>query len=159
MRIFVVALSALAITSCSMLPFGGSDTPPAASNTSPPITVANSWATIAPTGVNQAAGFLTISNTSGADDRLLSASSPRAAQIEVHEMGMDGSMTTMRPVKNGIAVPAGATVTLNPSGNHLMFVGLSSPLGIGDTVPVTLTFEKAGAVQVELPVRTMAAMQ
>lgn len=158
MRKIFVVLVAVAMTSCSVLQFGDGDEPVAAGKGSP-IVVTDSWATVAPTGVKQAAGFLTISNASGTDDRLLSATSPRAARMEVHEMGMEGSMTTMRELKSGIAVPAGATVSLKPTGDHLMFVDLSAPLGVGETVPVTLTFEKAGAVQVELPVRTMAAMQ
>ena len=74
-------------------------------------------------------------------------------------MGTEGTMTTMRELKNGITIPAGGSVALKPTGNHLMFVDLSSPLSVGDTVPVTLTFEKAGTMQVDLPVRTMAAMQ
>jgi periplasmic copper chaperone A len=159
MRSFAVALSALALTSCSMLPFGDGDTPSAATESVPPIAIANSWATVAPTGVKQAAGFLTITNTSATDDRLVSVSSARAGHMEVHEMGMEGSMTTMRQVKGGLAIPAGATVALKPTGNHLMFLDLASPLSVGDTVTVTLTFEKAGAMQVDLPVRTMAAMQ
>jgi periplasmic copper chaperone A len=161
MRSLAVTLSALALTSCSMLPFGdGGDTPTAAKEADvPPIAVANSWATVAPTGVKQAAGFLTITNTTAADDRLVSASSSRAGHMELHEMGMEGSMTTMRQMKSGLAIPAGATVALKPTGSHLMFLDLSSPLSVGDTVTVTLTFEKAGAMQVDLPVRTMAAMQ
>ena len=74
-------------------------------------------------------------------------------------MGVEGSMTTMHHMKEGVVVPAGATVALKPTGSHLMFVDLSSPLSVGDTVQVTLTFEKAGAVQVDLPVRAMAAIQ
>ena len=57
MRNLVTALSALALTSCSMLPFGDGDTPASASKDAPTIAIANSWATVAPTGVKQAAGF------------------------------------------------------------------------------------------------------
>jgi copper(I)-binding protein len=157
-KLIVVALSALAISSCSALPWGKDDAQTDAAAAAP-ITVANGWASVAPTGVKQAAGFLTISNSSATDDRLISASSPRAKALELHAMGTEGSMTTMHQVKEGIAVPAGGSVALKPTGNHLMFVDLVSPLSVGDTVPVTLTFEKAGTVQVDLPVRTMAAQQ
>ncbi len=54
----------------------------------------------------------------------------------------------MRPIPGGLAIPAGATVELKPGGFHLMFMGLKRPLVEDETVMVTLTFEKAGAVEV-----------
>lgn len=158
MRRATVVLAALALSSCSVLQWGDSDAPSAAKS-SPSIAIADSWASVAPNGANQAAGFLTISNAADTDDRLVSVSSPRAARMEVHEMAMEGSMTTMRHLDHGIVVPAHASVALKPSGNHLMFIGLTTPLRAGETVPVTLTFEKAGTVQAELPIRTMGAMR
>ncbi|WP_376088494.1 copper chaperone PCu(A)C [Roseomonas sp. CCTCC AB2023176] len=97
-----------------------------------------------------AAGFMTLRST-GAADRLLSATTPAARLAELHSMTMDGGVMRMRPVE-GIAVPAGGTVTLAPGGLHLMLIGLAAPLRAGDRVPVTLTFERAGNVQVELTV-------
>lgn len=102
-------------------------------------------------------GFLTIENTGPEADRLISASSPAAAEVQLHDMAMEGDVMRMRPVENGIEIPAGATVVLEPGGLHIMFMALRQPFVEGETVPVTLTFEKAGTVDVELPVAAAAA--
>lgn len=101
-------------------------------------------------------GYATIVNTGSAADRLVGASSPAAARMEVHEMKMEGSVMKMREVK-GIDVPAGGKIELKPGGYHLMFMELKQPLKEGSKVPVTLKFEKAGEVKVELDVQGLAA--
>ncbi len=100
-------------------------------------------------------GFVTIRNTGGAD-RLVSASSPVAETVELHEMAMDGEVMKMRKLENGIEVPAGQTVDLKPGGLHMMFMQVKTPFKEGDSVAATLTFEKAGKVEITLPVRTAA---
>lgn len=96
-----------------------------------------------------AGGFLTVTNTGAQDDRLVSATSPVAERVEIHQMSMQGDVMRMRPLPEGVPLPAGQTVELKPGGIHLMMMDLKQPLAQGQTVPVTLTFEKAG--QVELP--------
>ncbi len=103
-------------------------------------------------------GFLSISNRGAAADRLLSASSPAARAMELHTMVRDGDVMRMRPVE-AIEVPAGQTVTLRPGGLHMMLIGLSQPLRQGESVPVTLRFERAGEVQVMLPVQAAGARE
>lgn len=97
-------------------------------------------------------GFVTITNKGGEDDRLLSATSAVAGEVQLHEMAMEGDVMKMRQLNDGIAIPAGETVELKPGGLHLMFFKVSEPFKEGATVNVTLTFEKAGAVDVALPV-------
>lgn len=97
-------------------------------------------------------GFMTITNAGATDDRLIGATTPVAGRIEVHEMAMEGDVMRMRDLPDGLPVPAGQTVTLKPGGYHLMLMELSAPLVEGDTVPVTLTFEQAGEVQVPLAI-------
>jgi len=97
-------------------------------------------------------GYLTIRNGGTAADRLVSVTSPAAGKVELHEMTMNDNVMKMRELKDGIAVPAGATVTLAPNGLHMMFKQVKTPFKAGTSVPVTLTFEKAGAVEVALPV-------
>lgn len=99
-----------------------------------------------------AGGFVTIQNTGTEDDRLIGASSDVAGHMEVHEMAMVGDVMKMRQLKDGLPIPAGQTVTLKPGGFHVMFMDLKKPLKEGTTVTVTLTFEKAGSVQVPLMV-------
>ena len=97
-------------------------------------------------------GYVTIRNTGAADDRLVSVSSPLAGRAEIHEMAMANDVMKMRKLNDGIAVPAGQTVQLTPGGFHFMFFNVKKPFAEGDKVPVTLTFEKAGQVSIELPV-------
>jgi periplasmic copper chaperone A len=102
-------------------------------------------------------GFLVIENTGDTDDRLVSATSAAAPDVQIHEMGMDGDVMRMRQLPDGLPIPAGETVTLAPGGYHLMFMQITQPFVEGETVPVTLTFEKAGTVDIELPVMGAAA--
>lgn len=97
-------------------------------------------------------GFITITNKGGEDDKLVSATSDKAGEVQLHEMAMEGDVMKMRQLTDGIAIPAGETVELKPGGLHLMFFKVSEPFKEGETVNVTLTFEKAGAVDVALPV-------
>src|ERR1700743_3441826 len=90
-----------------------------------------------------------------AHDYQLGAMSPAADMVQVHEMKMDGDVMRMRELDHGLEIPAGATVTLAPGGYHLMMVGLKGPLKQGTTAPLTLVFEKAGSIDVELAIDSM----
>ena len=104
-------------------------------------------------GQQVAGGFMKIENK-GSADQLVSASSPVAGEVQLHEMAMDGNVMKMRQVKD-IAVPAGGAVELKPGGLHLMFMNIKAPLTAGETVPVKLKFAKAGEVEVKMPVNAM----
>lgn len=121
------------------------------------LTVRQPWTRAAGQGAT-GAGFLAVSNGGGAADRLLSASSPAARSVELHTMVRDGEVMRMRHVE-AIEVPPGQTVTLRPGGLHMMLVGLSRPLREGEYVPVTLRFERAGAVEVSLSVQAAGARE
>ena len=99
-----------------------------------------------------AGGFMTIENAADADDRLIAATSDIADVMQFHTMAMDGGVMVMRELPDGLELPAGETVKLEPGGYHIMFMQLNAPLVEGDTVPVTLTFEQAGDVDVILPI-------
>lgn len=121
------------------------------------LTVQQPWTRAAGQGAT-GGGFLAISNRGAAADRLLSVSSPAARTTELHTMIRDGDVMRMRPVQ-AIDIPAGQTVTLRPGGLHLMLIGLSQPLREGESVPVTLRFERAGTVEVALAVRPAGARE
>jgi copper(I)-binding protein len=104
-------------------------------------------------GQMAAGGFMKIENK-GAADQLVSASSPVAGEVQLHEMAMEGNVMKMRQVKD-IAVPAGGSVELKPGGLHLMFMNIKAPLTAGESVPVKLKFAKAGEVEVKMPVNAM----
>ncbi|PDT37606.1 hypothetical protein CO671_05505 [Rhizobium sp. M10] len=97
-------------------------------------------------------GFFTVRNSGQADDRLVSVSSPAAGEVQIHAMETKDNVMRMRQLKDGIAIAAGETVKLKPGNLHLMFQKVKTPFKQGDTVPVTLTFEKAGKVDLVLQV-------
>lgn len=99
------------------------------------------------------AAFMGIMNHSGQDDRLIAVTSDIAkrAELHTHNMTADGVMQ-MREVEGGIPVEAGGMHMLARSGDHVMFMGLTRQMVQGEIVTVTLTFEKAGDITVEIPV-------
>jgi copper(I)-binding protein len=102
-------------------------------------------------------GFITVTNKGSADDTLVAATSPLAGVVQLHEMHMKGSVMEMRALPDGVPIPAGKTVTFSPNGLHLMFMKLKGAFVKGKTVPVTLTFAKAGKVTIDLAVGGIAA--
>ena len=106
-----------------------------------------------PTVQGQAAGggFLRIVGGPAAD-KLVGASAGIAGRVELHTMSMDGNVMRMRQI-DSIDVPAGKTAELAPGGLHVMFMDLKTPLKTGSSFPLTLTFERAGAVQVDVKVQ------
>lgn len=102
-------------------------------------------------------GYVSITNNGTEGDRLVSAASASAAKVGIHEMKMEGDQMKMGEKEGGVEIPAGQTVSLAPGGLHIMFMGLKAPFVEGETVPVTLTFEKAGPVEIELVVGAVAA--
>jgi copper(I)-binding protein len=99
--------------------------------------------------------YLTI-HGGNAPDRLVGASSPRAAKVEMHTMSMQGDVMQMREV-DAVEIPANAPIRFAPGGLHLMLTGLKAPLKPGETVPLTLTFEHAGTRTLNVPVGAIGA--
>lgn len=97
--------------------------------------------------------YLELVNGTGADDRLVSASSPIAGDVETHETVHEGDVSRMVARPEGFVVPAGGKVRLEPGGKHLMLFDVSRPVKAGEAIPLQLTFERAGVVDVQVPVR------
>jgi len=121
------------------------------------LRILNPWTRAAGQGM-QGGGFLVIRNTGATPDRLVSASSPAAGRMELHTHIRDGDVMRMRPV-NDIPIPANAEVSLQPGGLHLMLIGLTAPMNAGQSIPVTLRFERAGDVTVQLAVQAAGVRQ
>jgi copper(I)-binding protein len=117
------------------------------------VQIENAYTRATVPGQQVAGGFMKIENK-GAADQLISASSPVAGEVQLHEMAMEGNVMRMRQVKE-VVVPAGAIVDLKPGGLHLMFMNIKAPLAVGESVPVKLKFAKAGEVEVKMPVNAM----
>lgn len=121
------------------------------------VTVVAPWARATPGGAKIGGAYLELKAAAGAGDRLVSAASTAAGTVEIHEHVNEGGVMKMRRV-DGLAVPAGGSVTLKPGGYHLMLMDLKRPLKQGDKLQLTLTFEKAGTLSVEGPVAPLGAM-
>ena len=121
------------------------------------VTIEDPWTRATAPGQAVAGGFMTVVNTTGAEDRLLRASSPVAKEVQIHNTTMDEGVMRMRPMADGVAIPAGGRVEFKPRALHLMFMGLQAPIAAGTTVPVTLEFERAGKVGATFRVEAVAA--
>jgi copper(I)-binding protein len=118
------------------------------------LEVSDAWARATPAKAENGVAYLTIRTPT--PDRLASVSSPVAKKAELHTMEMAGMVMKMRPLA-GLDIPAGQSVTLKPGGEHIMLMGLNGPLREGQSFPLTLTFEKAGARAVTVPVEKAGA--
>lgn len=100
------------------------------------------------------AAYMVLTNSGPQEDRLLSATSPAATAIEIHETTMDANnVMQMHPIEGGLVVPANSSVEMKPGGIHIMLIGLTQDIAVGGTVPLTLTFERAGTIEVQAEVR------
>jgi len=140
------ALAAVAIVA-ALAGCGGAGTTPSAS-----LTTSGAWARPGPAG-GETAAYLVIANAAGTADTLVSASSPDADSVGLHQTITDASgMTGMQPM-TGIDIPAGGSVTLEPGGTHLMVTGLAKDLAAGGTLDLELHFKNAGTVTVKASVK------
>ena len=122
------------------------------------LTIDHPWSRATPPGAKVAAGYVTITNNGSEADRLLSADGEIGGRTEIHEMAIDDKgVMTMRPLGEGIALPAGGTVALKPGSYHIMFLELERGVEEGDRFAGSLTFERAGTVRVEFAVEAMGA--
>ena len=118
------------------------------------VQIEKPWARATAPGSKVAGGYMVIRNAGAAADRLVSASSPAAAKVELHVHINDNGVMRMREVP-GYDVPAKGAFELKPGGAHLMFMDIKRPFKEGEKVPVTLKFEKAGEVSAEFQVGTL----
>ena len=117
------------------------------------ITVSDAYARASSPVAKSGAAFMTLRNAGDTDDRLVGVSSEAAAKVELHTHKDDGNgVMQMLHVEEGFVVPAGGMHMLERGGDHVMLMGLTGPMSQGDTVTLTLTFENAGDMVVDVPV-------
>lgn len=102
-------------------------------------------------------GYLTIRNEGAEADRLVSVACDCAMMTQIHVTENDGGVMRMRELADGIEIPAGGEISLAPGGAHLMFMGLDGPFVADKPFAATLTFERAGSIDVEFDVRPLRA--
>lgn len=124
----------------------------ACSSSSGELTTQDAWARPARAGENGAAYFI-IENGTASDDSLLSVSTDIATAAELHmSMGDSNDVMSMQ-MQEAVAIPAKEQVEFKPGGLHVMSVGLNRDLNVGDTIPLTLRFEKAGEITLQVEVK------
>lgn len=148
---FVSLCLAVLLVSAAAVPASAHDAPHGS------IAVSDAWARATPPAARNGAVYATIRNDGAAPDRLIGIESGVAEGGEIHEMTMEGGVMQMRPLKDGLLVAPGATVELVAGRLHVMLVGLKRPLKAGETIRVTAIFEKAGRIEVAVPVVAMGA--
>ena len=115
------------------------------------VTVEQAWVRATPPGATVAGGYMVLRNAGSAGDKLVGASSPASARVEMHVHINDNGVMKMREVP-GYEVPAKGAFELKPGGAHLMFMDVKRPFREGEKIPVRLRFEKAGEVSAEFHV-------
>jgi copper(I)-binding protein len=135
------------------LPSWLSGTPKSATYTVGSLVISDPWARSESEAAPQCGGFFVVTNRSEVADRLVSARSPLAERIEIHAIRVVGADIRMRPLADGLRIPASTALTLKPRGYHLLMLGVTAPLAKGATVPVTLVFDRAGSIDIALVVR------
>ena len=143
-------LGTVALAAHAQVPAAQAPTAQAPAPQAPAVQASSPWAR--PTAPRQGTGAVYMELRSAAGDRLLRASTPAAAGVEVHETRMDGDVMRMREVP-ALDLPPGQTVALAPGRHHLMLVGLKERLMPGQRFPLRLEFERAAPLQVEVAVR------
>lgn len=108
-------------------------------------------------GQTSAAVYLTIENNGRVADELLRVKTPAASTANLHSMSMDGNVMKMREVDRIVVAPASMVAMRAGHGHHIMLTGLRSPLVAGQTIPLVLTFKKAGTVKTRVTIDALTA--
>ncbi|KPP98042.1 copper chaperone PCu(A)C [Marinobacter sp. HL-58] len=151
----LTALAAPVLIGSSILAGTFANTAVAHEYTEGEITVDHPWSRPTPPGVPMGVGYMVITNNGDSDVTLISATTSRAKSVSIHESAMKDGTMSMRPLKEGLPIPAGQTVELKPHGYHLMLEKLDGPLKEGESIPLTLGFEGAADMDVELDVEPL----
>ncbi len=122
-----------------------------------PLKIEHPWTRATPGGAMAAGGFMKITNTGSAPDRLVSGTLVSAGAVEIHETRMEGNVMRMRRLERGLAIAPGQTVELRPGSLHVMFMQLKTGFKEGERLSGTLVFEKAGTIAVDFKVEAMGA--
>lgn len=117
------------------------------------LAIGDAWAMTTPRGLKVAAGYFTVANNGVENDRLISVSTPRAARAEIRAITQQSGVTKLRLVP-GVEVPTGGSATLREGGPQIIFIDVDTPFTEGETIPVMLTFEKAGTIEVTMRVKS-----
>ena len=125
------------------------------------LVISNAWIRNTPANHHMTAGYLKIENGGNMDDKLIDVSSSIAKEVEIHQIMIENEIIKMRPLKDGLTIPAGDIVHLRPGSIHLMFLGLKQQILPGELYQINLTFLNVGKLTIKASVKsdTISAMQ
>lgn len=129
-------------TTCASAPAGG-------------VVVSDAWVRAAGAGQRASAVYLTLCNSGAAPDRLLSVSTDAAAAAEIHETRKDEAGVASMAPTGGVDLPPETEVALAPGGAHIMLIGLTRAIEAGETVTLTLEFERSAPQTIEAEARSL----
>jgi copper(I)-binding protein len=141
--IAILLITALILTTCGT-----------AGSAGPQISVEDAWARPVPAAGGNGAVFMRLVNSGGEADQLAGGESLFAGSVEVHQTKMEEGVMKMEHIP-GLEVPPKSEVILEPGGYHVMLIDVSQPLAVGDSLPITLHFEKSGEMELDVQVREM----
>jgi copper(I)-binding protein len=121
------------------------------------LTIDEAWTRAVAPGASTAVGYMVIRNAGETADRLVGAETPAARAVEMHATTTTDGIIRMRPLAGGIPIPARQSTELSPGGVHLMLLDPRDGFTRGGRIPVTLVFERAGRVTIELDVEAPGA--
>lgn len=127
------------------------------SGSPPELHLTDAWARETVAGQTSTAAYLSIANSGGARDTLVTVTAPVPAKASLHATSYADGVARMRPLEDGLEIPPGETVALEPGGAHIMVEKLAERLDSGETLQLTLRFLRSGERAIEIPVRSAAA--
>ena len=148
----------LAILVLSFVSACGASTESGASSSAgdaPQIKVMDPWSRPSPMMAGNGVVYMMLMNEGGSADKLVSVETDVAEVAELHETKMENDVMKMSPIEGGIEVPAGGSAELKPGGMHVMLINLKKELVPGETVELTLNFEKSSPLTVKAEIREM----
>ncbi|MDT7952659.1 MAG: copper chaperone PCu(A)C [Acetobacteraceae bacterium] len=119
------------------------------------VIASQAWSRATSSGADTAAVYVTLK--APVRDALVGITTPEAKKAEIHQVVMDGNVMIMRELPNGLQLPPGQPVSLQPGGYHIMLTGLSNPLKLGQTFPLHLTFQISPPIDITARVAAIGA--
>ena len=156
----LAALAVLLVLANLLLPplIARADTSPAAAATIGDLAIEGAWTRQTPPRARAGGAYLTITNRGDAPDRLVGGEAAFAERVEIHAMSVADGVMRMTRLADGLEIAPGETVRLEPGGYHVMLIGLApDALVEGETATIRLEFERAGRIEIALPVAPIGA--
>ena len=154
----LVILSIVLAACMPVQPMGGAMAPAAPQPEPGKVTVVDARARATPPMAEAGGAFLTVLNGLDKPIRLVSAEAQVSKAVELHETKEEGGVMKMIPQPDGFEIPAGGTLMLMPGGKHVMLIGLEQPLTAGEQFTMTLNFEGAESIELQVPIVEMGDM-